>query len=337
MMALEFRPYVPPQLRPQKLKMQQYAVSLPQNHIQVPNVAEDLNGMGPPQCAGETVDEITDETPGSPDELPSIEELWKAKRPNGNTSARPSVPSPFTSLNDVTSLASHVQADDDIEISGKTHDYAIIIDEDTKLDQSFDSSRSVSIVREDADDNQLSAAEEWLCAQIESDPAPIHSETTDPSTDSSIGPLCLAPATQMSAEMASLENSDAEARNESASTSPAAEDPPTPPPVADEMSEDEWQADGIIGEKMIDGRLYYRVDWRPTLEPEENCVNMRELIDEWNKLKTRRRKGGKTTGSRTPQLAQEAGVSKKATNRRGGKKSNSKDSTKRPRGRPRKV
>jgi hypothetical protein len=139
-MALKFKPYVPPQLMPQKLKRQQYAVSLPQNHIQIPNAAEDLDGMWPPQCAGETVKEITgmrnrssieashmltevkkDETSGSPDELPSIEELWEAKRPNGNTSAKPSVPGTSTSLDDITSSTSHVQADGDSEISGKSH------------------------------------------------------------------------------------------------------------------------------------------------------------------------------------------------------------------------
>ncbi|KAK7229646.1 hypothetical protein V2G26_001816 [Clonostachys chloroleuca] len=357
MMALEFISYVPPQLRPQKLKRQQHAVSLPQNHIQIPNAAEDLDDMWPPQCAGETVKEIADETPGSPDELPSIEELWKAERSNGNTSARPSVPSTFTSLDYITSSTSHVQTDSDKEISRKTQNNAIIINEDTNLDQSIDSSRSlqsmdmtflapanvatdgsINIVREDADDNQLSAAKEWLCAQIESDPAPIHSETTDSSTVSSIEALSLAPATQISAEIASFENSDAEASNKSASTSPAAEDPPTPSPVADGMSEDEWEAVEIIGEKMINGKLYYRVDWKPTLEPEESCVNMRELIEEWKKSKIRRRKGGKRTGSRTAQLAQEAGVSKKSTKRHEeGKKSNNKDSTKRPRGRPRKL
>ncbi|KAK7229620.1 hypothetical protein V2G26_001790 [Clonostachys chloroleuca] len=142
----------------------------------------------------------------------------------------------------------------------------------------------------------------------------------------------------MSVKTASLENSDAEGRNESARTSPAADDPPTPPPVADEMPDEEWEAVEIIGEEVIDGKLHYTVEWKPTPVPEENCVNMRELIEEWKKSRTRRRKGGKGTGSRTAQLAQEAGVSKKATKSHGqGKKSNNKDSTKRPRGRPRKA
>ncbi|KAK7214122.1 hypothetical protein V2G26_021300 [Clonostachys chloroleuca] len=357
MMALQFRPYVPPQRMPQKLKRQQHAVSLPQNHIQTSNAAEDFDDIRPSQCTGETVKEITDETPSSPNELPSIEELWKANRPNGNTSARPSVPNTFTALDYMTSSTSHVRTNSDTESSGKSQDYAIIIDEHTNLDQSIESSRSlqsldltflapanvdadesISIVRKYADDDQLCAAEELLHAQVESDSAPIHSEATDFSADSSIEALCLAPATKMSVKTASLENSDAEGRNESASTSPAADDPPTPPPVADEMSDEEWEAVEIIGEKMINGKLYYRLDWKPTLEPEESCVNMRELIEEWKKSKTRRQKGGKRTGSRTAQLAQEAGVSKKATKSRGqGKKSNNKDSTKRPRGRPRKV
>ncbi|CAH0019780.1 unnamed protein product, partial [Clonostachys rhizophaga] len=272
-MALKFKPYVPPQLMPQKSKRQQYAVSLPQNHIQIPNAAEDLDDMWPPQCAGETVKEIADETSGSPDELPSIEELWEAKRPNGNTSAKPSVSSTSTSLDDITSSPSHVQADGDSEISGKSHDYAIVIDEDTNWDQNIDSSRppqsldmtflaptnsgpnaSVNIFKKDAYDNEPPAAEELLHAQIESDPAPIYDETADPPIDSSIGALCLAPATQMSVEMASLQNSDTEARNERASTSPSAEDPPTPP-VVDEISEDEWEAVEIIGEELINGKL----------------------------------------------------------------------------------
>jgi hypothetical protein len=139
MMVLQFRPYVPPQRMPQKLKRQQHAVSLPQNHIQTSNGAEDFDDIRPSQCTGETVKEITgmrnrvsieashmltevksDETPGSPDELPSVEELWKAKWPNGNTSARPSVPSTFTSLDNMTSSTSHVQTGSDTESSGKT-------------------------------------------------------------------------------------------------------------------------------------------------------------------------------------------------------------------------
>ncbi|KAK7219295.1 hypothetical protein V2G26_007298 [Clonostachys chloroleuca] len=243
------------------------------------NTAEDLDDIWPSQCTGEAVKEITNETPGSPDELPSIKDLWKAKRLNGNTSARPSVPSTFTSLDYRTSSTSHVQTDSDTESSGKTQDYAIIIDEDTNLDQSIDSSRSlqsldmtflapanvdadgsVSIIRKNADDNQLSAAEELLYTQIESDPAPIHSETADFSTEPSIEALCLAPATKMSVEMASLENSDAEARNESTSTTLAPDDPPTPSSVADEMSEDEWEAVEIIGEEMINSKLHYTVE-----------------------------------------------------------------------------
>jgi hypothetical protein len=201
-----------------------------------------------------------------------------------------------------------------------------------------DADGSIGIIRKDVDENQLSAAEELLHAQVELDPAPISNETTDFSMGGSVEASCAAPTTKMSVERASLENSDAEARNESTSTSPAADEPPTPPPVTDKICENEWEAVEIIGEKMINGKPHYRVDWKPTFEPEENCVNMRELIEEWMKSKTRRRKGGKGTGSRTAQLAQEAGVSKKATKSHGeGKKSNNKDSTKRPRGRPRKA
>jgi hypothetical protein len=188
----------------------------------------------------------------------------------------------------------------------------------------------------DAHNNEPPAAEELLHAQVESDPAPIYNESADFSIDSSIEALCLAPATQMSAEMASLENSDAEARNKRTSISPAAEDPPTPP-VVDEISVDKWEAVEIIGEELINGKLHYTVEWKPTFKPEEDCKNISELVEEWKKSKTRRQKGGKRTGSRTARLAQEAGVSKKVTKRHEGKKSNNKDSTKRPRGRPRKV
>ncbi|CAG9949747.1 unnamed protein product [Clonostachys rosea f. rosea IK726] len=341
-MVFEFRPYTPPQSMPQKSKRKQHAVSLPQNHIQTANAAENIDDVWPSQCAGDTVKEITDETPGSPDELPSIEELLKATWPNDNTNS-----------------TSHVQTDSNTESSGKTQDYAIIIDEDMNLDHSVDNSKSLQtldrtflapasgdtdgsvnvVTKCDTDDNQLSAAEELLHAQAELDSALTYSETTDFSTDPPIEAPCPAPATKMSAERASLESSDAGTRNESTSTSPAADEPPTPPPVADEMSESEWEAFEIIGEKMINGKRHYRVDWKPTYEPEENCVSMRELIEEWKKSKTRRRKGGKRTGNQTVQLAQEAGVSKKATKSHGqGKMSNNnKDSTKRPRGRPRKM
>ncbi|KAK7219022.1 hypothetical protein V2G26_007025 [Clonostachys chloroleuca] len=105
----------------------------------------------------------------------------------------------------------------------------------------------------------------------------------------------------MSGEMASLENSDAEAMNERASTSPTSEDPPTPP-VVDEISVDEWGAVEIIGEELINGKLYYIVEWKPTAVPEEDRGNMSELVEEWKKSKIGRLKGGKRTGSRTSRL-----------------------------------
>jgi hypothetical protein len=45
---------------------------------------------------------------------------------------------------------------------------------------------------------------------------------------------------------------------------------------------DDWEANAIIGQKCIEGRMYYLVAWKPTFEPEENLSNMRALIDEWN-------------------------------------------------------
>ncbi|KAK7219092.1 hypothetical protein V2G26_007095 [Clonostachys chloroleuca] len=191
------------------------------------------------------------------------------------------------------------------------------------------------IVKKDAHDNELPAAKELLHAQVESDPAPIYNETANSSIDSSIDALCLAPVVQMSAEMVSLENSDAEARNERASTSSSAEYPPTPS-VADEMSEGEWEATEIIGEELINGKLYYTVKRKPTAVLEDDCGNMSELVGEWKKLKRRRQKGGKRTGSRTTPLAPEAGVLKKTIkSHEQGKKSNKRNSTKRSRGSPR--
>ncbi|KAK7217683.1 hypothetical protein V2G26_005686 [Clonostachys chloroleuca] len=195
---------------------------------------------------------------------------------------------------------------------------------------------NVQYPTKDAHDNEPPAAEELLHVQVESDPAPIYDEFADFSIDSSIEALYLAPATQMSAEMASLENSDAEARNERASTSLSSEDPPTPQ-VVDEKSEDEWEAVEIIGEEVINGKLHYTVEWRLTAVPEEDCVNMRELIEEWKKSTTHRQKGGKGPRSPTVQLAQKTGVFEKATKSHEKGKKSSKDFTKRPRGRPRKV
>jgi hypothetical protein len=125
-----------------------------------------------------------------------------------------------------------------------------------------------------------------------------------------------------------------EARNERASTSSSAEYPPTPP-VPDEISEDEWEATEIIGEELINGKLHYTVKWIPTTVPEDDCGNMSELVGKWKKSKRRRQKGGKRTGSRTNQLAPEAGVlTKTIKSHEQGKKSNKKNSIKRSRGRP---
>lgn len=49
-----------------------------------------------------------------------MEEPWK-KPLNGNTGAKPGVPSTFTSLGDITSSTCYIQADSDTEISSKSY------------------------------------------------------------------------------------------------------------------------------------------------------------------------------------------------------------------------
>jgi len=60
----------------------------------------------------------------------------------------------------------------------------------------------------------------------------------------------------------------------------------------------EWEADDIVGEEVIGGVRHYMVNWKPTLEPEGNLGNMRELIEKWERNKAgmgpreEQRKGG---------------------------------------------
>jgi hypothetical protein len=49
------------------------------------------------------------------------------------------------------------------------------------------------------------------------------------------------------------------------------------------LKPDQWEANAIIGEKIIDGRKYYMVAWNPTLEPEEDLANIQDLIEEWRR------------------------------------------------------
>ncbi|KAK7928691.1 hypothetical protein PG985_005689 [Apiospora marii] len=52
---------------------------------------------------------------------------------------------------------------------------------------------------------------------------------------------------------------------------------------------DQWLGT-IIGEEVVDGAIYYRVQWEPTFEPDSNLVDMAKLLQEW-KLKFRTRSG----------------------------------------------
>ena len=76
----------------------------------------------------------------------------------------------------------------------------------------------------------------------------------------------------------------------------------------------EWEATKIIGEEVDNGKKYYMVVWKPTLEPEENLGHMRELIADWNaKVWARREKrflsfeplcgGSSRTGALEPERA----------------------------------
>ncbi|KAK3365124.1 hypothetical protein B0T24DRAFT_598427 [Lasiosphaeria ovina] len=42
-----------------------------------------------------------------------------------------------------------------------------------------------------------------------------------------------------------------------------------------------WEGQVIVGEEIIHGEWYYMVVWKPTLEPEGNLANMRELVAKW--------------------------------------------------------
>ncbi len=42
-----------------------------------------------------------------------------------------------------------------------------------------------------------------------------------------------------------------------------------------------WQAERIIGQKTIQGKLFYMVEWMPSLAPKERIQNADELLKEW--------------------------------------------------------
>lgn len=43
----------------------------------------------------------------------------------------------------------------------------------------------------------------------------------------------------------------------------------------------DWEVSDILGKKVVDGEVQYLVDWRPTLVPEHELGNAKELVDEF--------------------------------------------------------
>jgi len=51
----------------------------------------------------------------------------------------------------------------------------------------------------------------------------------------------------------------------------------------------DWEVRDILGKKVVDGRVHYLVDWRPTLVLEDVLGNAKELVDEFEaRLRTQR-------------------------------------------------
>ncbi|ODA78189.1 hypothetical protein RJ55_06794 [Drechmeria coniospora] len=66
----------------------------------------------------------------------------------------------------------------------------------------------------------------------------------------------------------------------------------TAPNHADfETSPGEWEALRIIGEELMDGKLHYMMEWKPSLVSEDDAHNAAQLIRDWNKQKARIRAG----------------------------------------------
>lgn len=51
----------------------------------------------------------------------------------------------------------------------------------------------------------------------------------------------------------------------------------------------EWEVDQILDERLVDGTKHYLVSWTPSLVAEHDAQNARELIEEWELLKTVRK------------------------------------------------
>ena len=67
----------------------------------------------------------------------------------------------------------------------------------------------------------------------------------------------------------------------------------------DTLGDDEYEVERIIDEKTEEGSKYYLIRWKgyteefDTWEPEQNLNNVEELMNEWNKKKTKGRKKGR--------------------------------------------
>ncbi|KUI63445.1 hypothetical protein VM1G_12003 [Cytospora mali] len=47
----------------------------------------------------------------------------------------------------------------------------------------------------------------------------------------------------------------------------------------------QWEVQNIIGEEVINGNIFYKVAWKPTLEPECNLAHMQDLLKAWKRTK----------------------------------------------------
>jgi hypothetical protein len=52
----------------------------------------------------------------------------------------------------------------------------------------------------------------------------------------------------------------------------------------------DWDVRDILGKKVVDGKVHYLVDWRPTLVLEDELGNVKELVDEFEaRIRTQRK------------------------------------------------
>ncbi|KAM7209800.1 DHS-like NAD/FAD-binding domain containing protein [Rhypophila decipiens] len=63
-----------------------------------------------------------------------------------------------------------------------------------------------------------------------------------------------------------------------------------------EVSLDEWEAEGILGEEFYDGEPHYWVRWKATLEPESNLINMGKLLAKWKVMNAKMERRSSAAG-----------------------------------------